>query len=388
MALRSFRGFLSQGAPGRKKNNLSIINLDTFLKSSTLMEWSPLGAHTRPFPAPELQDYLGRAKNLATVPRTKEDKYNLPYIHGSNVEIKGEHGESFDLDKLRATVTTRPTRITKQNAKMVHSDGTSSIFFNIGLPALKGLAVDEKTGEFVIVDTCPGAGICKTFCYAMKGGYVQFPVASLGVTRVLNFLLNDPDGFKQMVSNELTDAEKKFTKKGVKVVVRWHDAGDFFSPEYMDVAFDIARRFPNIDFYAYTKIAGVAQSSSRPENFKMNFSGGAQPSQEKLVDFKTTKHSRVVPRELFTDLIDRTGNTLHKDARGRMQFKSVEALEEFKHRLANKYAISNVDSIITYDEMMKKPIGTTPLWNVLVWSGHGDESANRYDVLGTFLLVH
>lgn len=386
MALRRFRHFIAEGVPGKKKNNLSIISLDTFLKTTSLQEmWNPLGATTHPFPHDELQSYLGRVKDKT---KGKLEKYAKPYIHGSNIEIKGEHGQEYDLDKLRAAVTERPKRITKQNEKMQHSDGTSSIFFNVGLPALKGLAVDEKTGEFVIVDTCPGAGVCKTFCYAMKGGYIQYPASSLGTTRVLNFLLNDPDGFKHMLSSELADAERKYAKKGTKVVLRWHDAGDFFSPEYMEAAFDVARRFPAIEFYAYTKIAAVAQASNKPANFVFNFSGGAQPSQEKLVDFAKTKHSRVVPKDLFFDLIARKGNTLIKDSQGRMQFRDAAALDEFKHRMAHKYAIADVNTIITYDEMMKIPVGATPHWNVLVWSGHGDDSATRKDVIGTYLLIH
>jgi len=380
MALREFRYFIKEAAPGKKKNGLSILSLDTFVKSSTLMEWSPLGATTRVFPSDELHAYLGRTKDKT---KGKLEKYDKPYIHGSNIQVKGEHGEQYDLDKLRASVTQRPAHITKQNEKMQHSDGTSSVFFNVGLPALKGLAVDEKTGDFVIVDTCPGAGVCKTFCYAMKGGYVQWAAASLGTTRVLNFLLNDPEGFKHMLSNELLAAEKKFSKKGTKVVLRWHDAGDFFSPEYMEVAFDIARRFPNINFYAYTKIAAVASASNKPENFLFNFSGGAQPSQEKMVDFTKTKHSRVVPKELFSDLMSKT-----KDAQGRWQFKDAHALDTFKHRMAHKYAISDISTVITYDEMMQKPVGPSPHWNVLVWPGHGDDSATRKDVLGTYLLIH
>jgi hypothetical protein len=90
---------------------------------------------------------------------------------------------------------TRPAKILKQNEKMQHSDGTSSIFYNIGLPALKGLAVDEDTGEFVVIDTYPGAGVCKTYCYAMKGGYVQWKATSMSQSRMLNFLYNDPEGY-------------------------------------------------------------------------------------------------------------------------------------------------------------------------------------------------
>jgi hypothetical protein len=169
-------------------------------------------------------------------------------------------------------------------------------------------------------------------------------------------------------------------------VVRWHDAGDFFSPEYLDLAYRIARDFPQVDFYAYTKIASVA-SSDKPANFKINFSSGAQPSQEKLVDFARTKHSRVVPKELFFDLIARKGTTILKDARGRMQFRGPHELEEFKQRLSHKYAIP-LSSIITYDEMMAMPAGPVPKWYVIVMPGDGDNAANRHDVIGSYLLFH
>lgn len=380
----SFKQHVAEAAKVyKKKNGLTFITLDSFLKEAFLFEAAFLGATMRPFPHDELQAYLGRSKT-----KTKEtkDKYEKPYIHSSNIEVKGEAGEEYDLDKLKKSITERPKRITKQNEKMQHSDGTSSIYFNVGLPALKGLAVNETTGEFVIVDTCPGAGACKTYCYAMKGGYVQWKASSLGTTRVLNFLLNDPEGFKRMLASELKDAERKYAKKGTKVVVRWHDAGDFFSPEYLEVAYSVARQFPGIEFYAYTKIASVAQSE-KPANFIINFSQGAQPSQEKMIDFARTKHSKVVPKELFYDLIARQGNTLIKDVHGRMQFRDHEALQEFKKRMAHKYAL-NIQTIIDYDEMMKMPVGTEPHWNVLVWSGHGDEAANRRDVIGTYLLLH
>lgn len=39
---------------------------------------------------------------------------------------------------------------------MAKSSGPDTVFFDIGLPALKGLAVNEKTDEFIVVDTCPG----------------------------------------------------------------------------------------------------------------------------------------------------------------------------------------------------------------------------------------
>ncbi len=384
----NFIQFLSEGKIQKKKlNGLTIVSLNDFLTEEFLIELQEsipfLGATTRPFKPEELQAYLGRVNKQE---KESKDRYNMPYIHRGNIEVRGDAGEEYDLEKLKQSVMTRPKQILKQNQKMQHSDGTSSIYYNIGLPALKGLAVNEKTGEFVIVDTCPGAGACKVYCYAMKGGYVQWKASSLGTTRILNFLLNDPDGFKKSLSHELSQAENKYSKKGVKIVVRWHDAGDFFSPEYTEFAYSIAREFPGIEFYAYTKMANVAMSN-KPTNFIINFSEGAQPSQQKMIDFSRTKHSKVVPKEMFTDLVMRDGKSLKKDEHGRMQFKDHAALEEFKRRMAHKYALQ-IDTIITYDEMMQKPVGDHAHWNVLVWSGHGDESANRKDVLGTYLLIH
>ena len=361
----------------------SIVPLSQFVDQE-LDEADMLGATTRILPPGELQAYLQRT---AAGEKEKLDKYKMPYVHRGNIEIKDENDRTFDLDKLKAAITARPEKILKQNEKISHSGGGSTVYFNIGLPALKGLAVNEKTGDFVVVDTCPGAGACKVYCYAKKGGYVQWKASSLSQTRQLNFLLNDPEGYKAKLKAELTAAERKFGKKGTKVVVRWHDAGDFFSPDYLNLAYSIARDFPNIDFYAYTKVASVA-SGDKPSNFKMNFSAGATPEQEKQIDFAKTKHSTVVPKQMFDDLIlkDDSGKLI-KDADGRIQFKSPEALDILKKKLAAKYNVPE-NSVITYDEMMQIPVGTEPKWNVIVKPGDGDDSANRADVVGTWLLIH
>ena len=342
-----------------------------------------LGANYRAVPDAEMQDLLGRSKNKT---KTKRDKFDYPYIHGSNIEVKDEGGKTFDTEKLKAAIMTRPASILGQNAKMQHSETGEEAIFDIGLPALKGLAVNEKTGEFVVVDTCPGAGACKTFCYAMKGSYVMFKAVSMGLARMLNFLLNDPEGFANKLNAEIAAAKSKMAKKNAKVVVRWHDAGDFFSAEYLAMAYSVANANPDVGFYAYTKMADVA-TGQRPKNFNMNFSGGALSSQEKKVDFQRVKHSKVVPKDMFFDLIARDGNSLKKDAKGRMQFASPENLDQFKSIMSQKYAVAK-DSILTYDEMMKTPVGDKPKWNVIVMPGDGDNSANRNDVVGSYLLFH
>ena len=360
----------------------SIIPLDQFVKSE-LDEADMLGAKTSALSPDEMQAYLGRTAGGS---KTKMDKYTMPYVHRGNIEIKDENDRTFDLDKLRAAITNRPAKILKQNEKITHSGGGSTVYYNIGLPALKGLAVNEATGEFVVVDTCPGAGACKVYCYAKKGGYVQWKASSMSQTRQLNFLLNDPQGYKNKLENELRSAVAKYGKKGTKVVVRWHDAGDFFSPEYLDLAYSVAKDFPNVDFYAYTKMAGAA-TGAKPSNFKMNFSMGATPDQEKQIDFQTIKHSTVVPKQMFDDLISRDddGKVVRND-KGQIQF-SDDNLKVLKKKLASKYNMPE-DSVITYDEMMALPVVGKPRYNVIVKPGDGDDSANRIDVIGTWLLIH
>lgn len=362
----------------------SIQTLDQFVNSSGLEEADMLGAMTRPLTPDEMQDYLGKT---ATGKKTKMDKYTMPYVHRGNIEIKDENDRKFDLDKLKAAIITRPTKLLKQNEKITHSGGETAQYYNIGLPALKGLAVNEKTGDFIVVDTCPGAGACKVYCYAKKGGYVQWKASSMSQTKVLNFLLNDPQGFKAKLESEIQTEVDKFAKKGAKVVIRWHDAGDFFSPDYVDLAYSVARKFPQVDFYAYTKMANVA-TGNKPDNFKMNFSMGATPEQEKQIQPKTTKHSTVVPKPMFTDLIlkDDKGKLI-KDKDGKIQFKSPEAIDILKDKLSAKYGVPK-DTIVTYDEMKVIPVGKEPKLNVIVKPGDGDESANRADVVGTWLLIH
>lgn len=364
-----------------------------------------LDAQSRKLGGKELTDYLDR---ILAKQKGKTDKYKLPYVHRSLVKdlipIVDQEKNPYDLDKLAKDITVRPTKLLKQNEKMQHSDGTTSIFYNVGIPALTGLGYDEEKQEFAVVNTCPGAGECKTFCYALKGGYVQWRASSLSQTRILNYLWNDPDGFMEQLSTEIDRENRKAdAKQGKhKVTIRWHDAGDFFSDKYLEMAYKLAATHPTVDFYAYTKIADVAGSvQNRPPNFKINFSMGARRGEEKRVDFGVTKHSSVVPKDIFNDLIQKDGNKIIKDKDGKIQWNSPEDWETFKERLANKYSI-NPQTIISYSEMMDIPLGSrtkgdnadgargfkNDLWNVVVAPGDGDDSANRADVLGTYLLMH
>ena len=401
----------------KKQSGISIMSPEEFVAQSGQEELDEdlLGAQAREFGDKEFQDYMGRIVGTPDLDKagnvkkdkksgadkyvsgkTKSDKYKMPYIHRSSViTYYSEDGKRYDEQKVIEALKKRPEKLLKQNEKMKHSNGAFEQFFNVGFAALTGVAVDESKDKLVIVNTCPGAGSCKVDCFAMKGGKVQFKNAWVSDGRILTYLLNDSEGFMNQLSSEIAKEEragKKGDKKfpdGWDVTVRWHDAGDFFSPEYLDLAFALARKHPDVKFYAYTKMANAALAD-KPDNFIINWSEGAHTSQEKQVkasdaNLDTTKNSRIVPTELFSDLLkkDAKGN-LDKGPNGQWQITNPS---ELKKRLADKYGISS-SSILTYDEYTnKKKVGGVK-YNVIVAPGEGDISANDHNVISTLLLKH
>jgi hypothetical protein len=197
-----------------------------------------------------------------------------------------------------------------------------------------------------------------------------------------------------MVNREIQGLKGKTDKHGIRLVVRWHDAGDFFSKEYLDLAFNVARTNPDVKFYAYTKMADVATSANKPANFIVNFSSGSKRGEEKKIELhkaqgNAVKDAVTLPKDMFRTLFvtDPKGKYV-KDEKGRTQVKSPEAWEEFKKTLAAKYKI-DPNSIITYDQMLTIPEGPQPKWNVVIFpAGHGDRAANRLDVINSFLMFH
>lgn len=394
-------------------------HLDRIRSLSGLGEATKLPAQTRDLKGQEFQDYMKRivgtpdldktgnvkvdkkGNEKYTTGKTKTDRYKMPYIHRSSVvTYLSPDGQTYDEDKIKQTLAIRPKALLKQNEKMKHSNGEFEQFFNVGFAALVGIALDEQTNNLIVVNTCPGAGSCKVECFAMKGGKIQFKAAWQSDGRILTYLLNDPDGFFNQLSNEISvesqaaaKGDKKFPN-GWQTTVRWHDAGDFFSPEYLDMALKMAAKHPDVRFYAYTKMAGAALAK-KPPNFIINWSEGANTTQEKQVKAKdpnldTTKNSRIVPEKLFYDLLakDEKGN-LKKTADGAWQPEGPEALQQMKQRIAKEYGIS-VSSILSYTEYMAKrnsiPAGMK--YNVIVAPGEGDVSANDPGVLSTLLLRH
>lgn len=292
-------------------------------------------------------------------------------VHNSTVKgLVDEEGGEWNLEKLAKILTERPSNLLSQNGKMKKSgEGVNArLFFDLSLPAYHGLFVDEKTGQFKLVKTCPSAGACKAFCYAAKGGYIQYPASSVKTGRNLNYLLNDPDGFRDQMIREIKALHKRASKKGKKLSVRWHDSGDFFNEYYTDLAFAVAEETPEVDHYAYTKQVPMMKGKEKPANFIFNYSQGGL--HDKMID-PEDKQSIVIPKKLFDGL------DLSKPA-------DVQTL---KHNIAFKYDLDD-SKIITYPELLKTPESDKPQWHVIVDNKSGDDAAVRKDVIGTLLLIH
>lgn len=177
----------------------------------------------------------------------------------NNIAIKNEFDEEYDYGMLKHQLRIRPKQLLKHNTKVSKIIGAT--LFDVGLPAITGLIVNEKTGELVIVNTCQSVNKCRTYCYVKNDGHIQFPEVFVPLANKINYLVNDPSGFEHKIVKELHDKLNIANKQGHKLALRWHDVGDYFSDAYMDMAIRIAKKFPTVDFYAYTKLGSVGKKN-------------------------------------------------------------------------------------------------------------------------------
>jgi hypothetical protein len=131
----------------------------------------------------------------------------------------------------------RPSPLLTQSNRHLKSIGV----WTWSLPAWAGRFPDGRT-----YNTCPSAGICRQVCYARQGTYL-WPVVLARHQANLRFVLDDLPAWETAMATEL--AAGKFRDRWVRI----HDAGDFFSDDYLNAWLRICRAQPWVNFYAYTK---------------------------------------------------------------------------------------------------------------------------------------
>ncbi len=154
--------------------------------------------------------------------------------------------------------------------------------WSFGLPAVK---------------TCPQAGECTNYCYARKGRYVFGTVKShkercLDHSKTLSFI------------NDICREIESHRRAGIDIV-RIHDSGDFYNNLYARQWFAIAKKNPNIIFYAYTKSVDMFKefqisynpngTNLIPDNFRVIYSYGGK--QDRLINLETDRHAKIFKSE-------------------------------------------------------------------------------------------
>jgi hypothetical protein len=323
----------------------------------------------------EVVDYLNRVR--ANAPKKTKDREKFgakyPFVHSKSSFFKDTEG-GIDIEHFIGKMTTPPNNVINTNEKILKSGGPNEYVYKTGIPAFRGIVYDISKGKFHYINTCPGAGDCVLICYALKGRYIQYPVSYDSMTRRLNYMLNYPDKYEEQLYNELKAKAKEhsaFEGYKARVILRWNDSGDFFGKRYNQMAEDVMEKLKsegyNVDSYAYTKSADVAQNSK----LDTTFSQGANRKQSQQMANKDHKESVVVPKELFKDL----------------NFMKVSDEQELKNRVSKFFNIPK-NLVITYDELKSTPKGDEQKWAVIVTPNDGDDAAFRPDVKKILLTQH
>jgi hypothetical protein len=133
------------------------------------------------------------------------------------------------------------------------------------------------------IKSCLNSTLCSKSCYALKA-QKMYPNVRKWRDDNLSLAKQHPKALLFMIHMQLTST--KYT------VCRIHSSGDFFSQEYVDLWYEIVKRFPKIKFYAYTKVdklLNFRKLKSLPNfnlipsliNGKLNF--GPKPYVDQLV---------------------------------------------------------------------------------------------------------
>lgn len=105
---------------------------------------------------------------------------------------------------------------------------------------LKGMLVYSHTP----IQGCLDCKSCKDTCYSVKA-YRQYKDTRAAWDRHLDMALNNIPLMEELLDKQLSKT-KTYT-------VRVHSSGDFVSQDYLNMWGRVAKKYPHINFYTYTK---------------------------------------------------------------------------------------------------------------------------------------
>jgi len=213
----------------------------------------------------------------------------------------------------------------------------------------------------------------------------------------LNYLINHWEEWQNNVIKRIKDLDDSDPDE---TIVRWHDAGDFISQKYLDIAIYVAGETPNVTHYAYTKEVGMIKGLAKiPPNFEFKFSlSGKEDADIKPEDPKGV----TVPQNLFSQFLLKKPSNLTPEQEeeweksGQWNF-SKDSWDRIKQNIVNDPNIGkrfniNIDDVLTHDEYMAMPhdrgAEQNRKWYVIGKPGDTDIPASRKDTLGILNLLH
>jgi len=297
----------------------------------------------------------------------------FPYMHAKSKHFEDDD-KGVNIEQFIKNITAVPTSFIGQNKKMEKSGDRHTFVYHTGMPTFRGIVYDEERGNFVFVNTCPGAGQCVVGCYTLKGEYIRYQASTDKVTIGLNYLLNHPKEYEEGMYKNLKfkcEFHKAFKGYRSRVILRWNETGDFFSDKYVEIGESVIQRLKNdgynIDSYGYTKIAKHALNSKIPTKFSTD----ANKREVNQVDLTKQEAAFRTPKEVAKGInLDLVGSDI-----------------EYKKR-AIEYHNLNPKTTLTYDELLQRPEGNKPKWDVIVTNRDGDDASFRRDVKDIYQAEH
>lgn len=146
------------------------------------------------------------------------------------------------------------------------------------------------------IETCPGAGICKEYCFAASE-QKRYPAAY--THRQHSQSLSRTEEFVETIGMELGMLRRLHAKRGTAFAVRIHASGDFYSNRYAMRWLLIADQNPDVQFYAYTKSVSIWRLLKRfrtlPKNLCIIYSLGGL--EDNRIDLANDRHARIFQSE-------------------------------------------------------------------------------------------
>lgn len=176
----------------------------------------------------------------------------------NDAHVKSEKAKNVKAENIQF-------RLSHGNSKLGETENTKFLIWSI---------TSDYDSRLDLV-TCPLAtSNCKRLCYAKKAERM-YP--SVNLRRHLNLLASLDTNFTNNMIEEITYQLSRKNMTGKEVLFRIHEAGDFYSKDYMRKWILIANYFKgqNIKFLAYTKslpyLKSMIEEFNGLENININF---------------------------------------------------------------------------------------------------------------------